>query len=66
MLSRELFLGWAGTWPQSLGIGSSTIPQTFLGEAGTQPLLGETLCREVGWVKAAVPQKWSAGEGSSI
>ena len=41
--SRELFLGWAGTQPQSLGISSSTVPWTFVGAAGTQPLLSETL-----------------------
>ena len=42
-LSRELSQEWAGTWPQSLGIGSSTVTEMFLGAASTGPLLGETL-----------------------
>ena len=56
-LSRELFLGQAGNWPQSLGTGSSTVPQTFLGASGTWPVLGQTLLRGAEQVKAAVPQK---------
>ena len=31
----ELFLGWAGTQPQSLGIGSSMVLPAFLAVAGT-------------------------------
>ena len=65
-LSLELFLERAVTGPQSLGIGSSTVPQTSLGVASTQPLLGETHHREAEQVKAAVPQKWGAREGSSF
>ena len=42
-LSRELSLGWAGTRPQSLGVGSSTVPRTFPGAASTQTWLSETL-----------------------
>ena len=41
--SRELVLGQAGSQPQSLGIGSSTVLRTFLGVASTQTLLSETL-----------------------
>ena len=46
-LSHELFLGWAGTWPQPRGTGSSRVHQAFLGAAGIQPLLTETLPAEV-------------------
>ena len=40
---RKLFLGRAGAQRQSLGISSSMVLRTFLGAAGTQPLLSETL-----------------------
>ena len=39
----KLFLGRADTQPQSLGMGSSTVPQTFLGVASTQPFFSGTL-----------------------
>ena len=54
-LSRKLFLEQTGTWSLSLGISSSTFLQVFLGAAGTQPLLSETLYKGEEWVKAAVP-----------
>ena len=41
-----------------LGFGSSRVQQAFLGVAGTQPLLGETL-------KAAVPQEWGARKAAA-
>ena len=41
-LSWELFLGRAGTWPQSQGTSSSRVQQMFLG-ADFWPSLSETL-----------------------
>ena len=57
MLSRELFLGRAGTWLQSRGTGSSRVQQAFLGAAGIRPLLGETLPQRGGTGQSRSPSE---------
>ena len=56
-LSHELFLGWAGTWPQPRGTGSSRVHQAFLGAAGIQPLLGETHTQRGGTGQSRSPSE---------
>ena len=58
---------WGGLAPgHSLWAAAAAVLQAFLCVAGTQTLLPETLRRGAEQVKAAVPQKWGAGEGSLI
>ena len=69
-LSRELFLGLAGTWPQSQGNGNSRVQRVFLGAADTRPLLirpllGETLPQR-GRTNRSQPQSFgSKGPGKT-
>ena len=57
-LSRELFLGRAGTWLQSQDTGNSRVQQAFLGAADIWPHCSVRLSRRgAEGVKAAVLQK---------
>ena len=55
-LSRERFLGRAGTWPQSRGTGNSRVQRAFLAAADIRPWLARP------WLRETLPQTGGAGQ----